>query len=255
MDVARRSLAALQRHARTYASAARHAKEPRHFAYQDRRTKLSERKTHLYGLYERLVNESELLLLFQMENINMPLMSEVRAQLSHVPIPQSDRDRLVELNGGQPWELPPSRFSVVRTGLLRPVCRTHASDAVQELGPYLHGQLAMLSCPVLSPDYLGRLLRAMDKPVAAAAATADPQSGKKVPKLAPLVAVVERSRLVEARGLPALTKLPDLATLRSQLLGLLSAPSQQLAGLLTQARGGRLAATLEARRRDLETPP
>lgn len=251
-------MAALQRQAhamcvRAYASGARKAKETRHFAYQDRRTKLSDRKTYLYGTYERVMNESELLLLFQAENLNMPLMKEVRAQVAQIPIPATDRERLVALNGGQPWDRPPSRFSVVRTGLLRPVCRKHESEAIQELGPYLHGQLALLACPVLSPEYLGCLLRAMEKPVAAAAGAIDPKSDQKVPKLTPLVAVVERARLIEAQGLPALTKLPDLATLRAQLVGLLSAPGQQLAGVLSQARGGLLAATLDARRRDLDT--
>ncbi|SHO79633.1 Uncharacterized protein MSYG_3984 [Malassezia sympodialis ATCC 42132] len=259
MDRAWRPMAALQRQAqvmcaRAYASSARSAKVTRHFAYQDRRTKLSDRKTYLYGMYERLMKESELLLLFETENVSMPLMNAVRAQIAHVPIPTTDHERLVALNGGQPWDRPASRFSVVRTGLLRPVCRKHDSEAIQQLGPYLHGQLALLACPVLSPEYVGRLLRAMEKPLRAAAAAVDPKSGKKVPKIAPLVAVVEHTRLIEAQGLPALTKLPDLATLRAQIVGLVSAPGQQLAGVLSQARGGLLAATLDARRRDLEPP-
>ena len=60
------------------------------------------------------------------------------------------------------------------------------------------------------------------------------------------------ARVIDAKSLPAFTQLPNLATLRAQLVGLLSSPGTQLAGILSQAGGGELAATLEARRRDLE---
>ena len=52
--------------------------------------------------------------------------------------------------------------------------------------------------------------------------------------------------------MPELTKLPTLSTLRAQLVGLLSMPGQQLAGVLSQASGGALSLALEGRRRDLE---
>ena len=112
----------------------------------------------------------------------------------------------------------------------------------------------MLTCPVLSPEYIGKVLRAMERPVAAAVDAHDPKSAKKAPLFKPIVAVAERSRLVDTNALPAFTKLPNLPTLRAQLVGLLSAPGQKIAGLLSQAGGGELAATLEARRRDMEKP-
>ena len=82
--------------------------------------------------------------------------------------------------------------------------------------------------------------------------TSIPRARKKAPLLRPLVAVAERARVIDAKSLPAFTQLPNLATLRAQLVGLLSSPGTQLAGVLSQAGGGELAATLEARRRDLE---
>ena len=234
---------------RTYATT---TKIPKHFAYQDKRKGFSERKTFLFNKYQRMMRENELVVLFHAENLNVKLLSEIRRQVSHIKVPDADLARLEALNHGAPWTWPASAFTMARTGLLRPVCRRDTAESIQALEPYLHGQMAMLTCPVLSPEYVGKVLRAIERPVTAAANDVDPQSEKKAPLLRPLVAVAERARVIDAKSLPAFTQLPNLATLRAQLVGLLSAPGTQLAGILSQAGGGELAATLEARRRDLE---
>ena len=234
---------------RTYATM---TKIPKHFAYQDKRKGFSERKTFLFNKYQRMMRENELVVLFHAENLNVKLLSEIRRQVSHIKVPDADLARLEALNHGAPWTWPASAFTMARTGLLRPVCRRDTAESIQALEPYLHGQMAMLTCPVLSPEYVGKVLRAIERPVTAAANDVDPKSEKKAPLLRPLVAVAERARVIDAKSLPAFTQLPNLATLRAQLVGLLSAPGTQLAGVLSQAGGGELAATLEARRRDLE---
>ena len=234
---------------RTYATT---TKIPKHFAYQDKRKGFSERKTFLFNKYQRMMRENELVVLFHAENLNVKLLSEIRRQVSHIKVPDADLARLEALNHGAPWTWPASAFTMARTGLLRPVCRRDTAESIQALEPYLHGQMAMLTCPVLSPEYVGKVLRAIERPVTAAANDVDPKSEKKAPLLRPLVAVAERARVIDAKRLPAFTQLPNLATLRAQLVGLLSAPGTQLAGVLSQAGGGELAATLEARRRDLE---
>ena len=234
---------------RTYATM---TKIPKHFAYQDKRKGFSERKTFLFNKYQRMMRENELVVLFHAENLNVKLLSEIRRQVSHIKVPEADLARLETLNRGAPWTGPASAFTMARTGLLRPVCRRDTAESIQALEPYLHGQMAMLTCPVLSPEYVGKVLRAIERPVTAAANDVDPKSEKKAPLLRPLVAVAERARVIDAKSLPAFTQLPNLATLRAQLVGLLSAPGTQLAGILSQAGGGELAATLEARRRDLE---
>ena len=233
---------------RTYATT---TKIPKHFAYQDKRKGFSERKTFLFNKYQRMMRENELVVLFHAENLNVKLLSEIRRQVSHIKVPDADLARLEALNHGAPWTWPASAFTMARTGLLRPVCRRDTAESIQALEPYLHGQMAMLTCPVLSPEYVGKVLRAIERPVTAAANDVDPKSEKKAPLLRPLVAVAERARVIDAKSLPAFTQLPNLATLRAQLVGLLSAPGTQLAGVLSQAGGGELAATLEARRRDL----
>ena len=234
---------------RTYATT---TKIPKHFAYQDKRKGFSERKTFLFNKYQRMMRENELVVLFHAENLNVKLLSEIRRQVSHIKVPDADLARLEALNHGAPWTWPASAFTMARTGLLRPVCRRDTAESIQALEPYLHGQMAMLTCPVLSPEYVGKVLRAIERPVTAAANDVDPKSEKKAPLLRPLVAVAERARVIDAKSLPAFTQLPNLATLRAQLVGLLSPPGTQLAGILSQAGGGELAATLEARRRDLE---
>ena len=234
---------------RTYATT---TKIPKHFAYQDKRKGFSERKTFLFNKYQRMMRENELVVLFHAENLNVKLLSEIRRQVSHIKVPDADLARLEALNHGAPWTWPASAFTMARTGLLRPVCRRDTAESIQALEPYLHGQMAMLTCPVLSPEYVGKVLRAIERPVTAAANDVDPKSEKKAPLLRPLVAVAERARVIDAKSLPAFKQLPNLATLRAQLVGLLSAPGTQLAGVLSQAGGGELAATLEARRRDLE---
>jgi len=234
---------------RTYATT---TKIPKHFAYQDKRKGFSERKTFLFNKYQRMMRENELVVLFHAENLNVKLLSEIRRQVSHIKVPDADLARLEALNHGAPWTWPASAFTMARTGLLRPVCRRDTAESIQALEPYLHGQMAMLTCPVLSPEYVGKVLRAIARPVTAAANDVDPKSEKKAPLLRPLVAVAERARVIDAKSLPAFTQLPNLATLRAQLVGVLSSPGTQLAGILSQAGGGELAATLEARRRDLE---
>lgn len=219
--------------------------------YQETRKELSDRKVFLYSKYERVLQESELVILFDTENVSVSLMEKIRKQMASVPFPAPDKARLDALDNGQ-WTLPTTSLSMARTGILRPVCRNDSSEAVQQLLPHLNGQICLLSTRVLSPEYIGKVLRAMERPLKAAVDEIDPHSGKKLPRLAPIAAVVERRKMVEAAALPALTKLPSLPVLQAQIVGLLSMPGQQLAGILSQASGGELAATLDARRRNLE---
>ncbi|WFD04020.1 hypothetical protein MOBT1_002717 [Malassezia obtusa] len=258
MDVGRGAWSAarvLRTAVRTYATAPPpkpvKMKVPKVLPYQQTRKELSDRKVYLYSKYERLLRESELVILFEAENLSVSLMEQVRKQMHSVPFPAEDKARLDQLNNGQ-WTLPTTMLNMARTGILRPVCRNDPEECVKALGPYLNGQVAMLSTRVLSPEYIGKVLRAMERPIKAARDAVDPQSGKKAPRLAPVAAVIERRKTVDASDIPALTKLPSLPVLQSQLVGLLSMPGQQIAGILSQAGGSTLAATLEARRRDLE---
>jgi ribosomal protein L10 len=135
------------------------------------------------------------------------------------------------------------------------------------------GGLAILTLPSFNPPQLDAILRAMDrtvpprKPLTEAELAAieeekkaDPASpGRALQRVKPVLqpelkllgALIER-RVFSAQGVQAVSKLPTLDTLRAQVVGLLSSPATQLAVVLSEASGGKLARTLEGLKKGLE---
>ncbi|EJU03579.1 hypothetical protein DACRYDRAFT_64527 [Dacryopinax primogenitus] len=109
----------------------------------------------------------------------------------------------------------------------------------------LKGPVAALAYPVLDPPALAKLLRVLDRAV--------PKSSeeKRKPRLQILAALVE-GQVMSEPVLRETAKLPTLETLRAQIVGLLSAPAAQTAGVLDAARGGRTVGLLESYRKGLE---
>lgn len=60
-----------------------------------------------------------------------------------------------------------------------------------------------------------------------------------------LVVGMIENRLFPAKQVEEVAKLPDLQTLRGQLVGSLEMPGRSLLGILEQARGGSLVRTLQ----------
>ncbi|KAF5392618.1 hypothetical protein D9757_002217 [Collybiopsis confluens] len=170
----------------------------------------------------------------------------------------------------------PPTLTVVRTSIFGAAMRDfpdiNLKDA-QEMVDGVQGGYAVLSLPVLDPPLLHSILRAMERSVpprpkktAAEIAkeieekNADPaQPGRKMKRQRPILtpdlkvlgAFVEGKVLLPDR-MKEVSRLPTLDSLRAQIVGLLSAPSAQLAGVLSQASGGQLARTLEGFRKALE---
>jgi ribosomal protein L10 len=71
------------------------------------------------------------------------------------------------------------------------------------------------------------------------------------PELVVMGALIER-RVFGMEGVRDVSKLPTLDTLRAQIVGLLSSPAVQLAAVLSEASGGKLARTLEGLKKGLE---
>ncbi|KAF8913185.1 hypothetical protein CPB84DRAFT_523737 [Gymnopilus junonius] len=135
------------------------------------------------------------------------------------------------------------------------------------------GQFAVLSLSSLHPPQLGAILRAMDRSVPPKQPkteeeikqeleekNADPaQPGRRmkrvrqvrIPGLKLMGAIVE-NRILLPNNVQEVSKLPSLDTIRAQIVGLLSAPAAQLAAILSEASGGRLARTLEGLKKGLE---
>jgi hypothetical protein len=147
-------------------------------------------------------------------------------------------------------------------------------EASREVADFIPGGgLAILTLPSFNPLQLDAILRIMDRTVAPriplTQAELDakekelkadpvtpgraPQKVKQIlqPELKLLGALID-GRVLSAQGIQAVSRLPTLETLRAQLVGLLSAPTAQLAAVMSQASGGKLARTLEGFKKCLE---
>lgn len=67
-----------------------------------------------------------------------------------------------------------------------------------------------------------------------------------------LLGAVVEGKLSQVDGVQQVSSLASLDSLRAQIIGSLSSPGMQPAGVLSQASGGRLARTLEGLKRGLE---
>ncbi|KAG6855859.1 hypothetical protein H0H87_009976 [Tephrocybe sp. NHM501043] len=135
------------------------------------------------------------------------------------------------------------------------------------------GNFAVLSLPTFDPPQLNAILRSLERGVPSRPPktpeeikkeleekNADPATpGRRMkrqrqilhPELKLVGALVE-GRVFLPQSVKDVSKLPTLDTLRAQIVGLLSAPGSQLAGVLSQASGGQLARALEGLKKGLE---
>ena len=202
------------------------------------------RKAFLYQQYARLLNDSQLVIVLQHNNLTVSELAKLRSDIAAIKLPEG--------------ETKTAKFTAVRSGLMKAVCRAQPEAAKTSLEPLFSGPVALLTCPHLSPSYVSSLLNVVDRalgnapPKAPAKHLPHPAVAAANPRLVPLGAVLEGKRLMEIPAVRDVGRLGSLDQLRAQIVGLLSAPGQQLAGVLSQASGGRLALTLESRKLDLE---
>lgn len=170
-------------------------------------------------------------------------------------------------------------LTVMRTSIFGVALRDFApidADKTKQIAELVEGGFAVLTLPSLSPPQLNAIIRAIDRVVPpkkgqAKEAEAKPTKGKgrqedsdwipgrPVPKIKPVLspelkvmgALIE-GRVFSAGGVKDVAKLPPLDTLRAQIAGLLSTPAMQLAAVLSEASGGKLARTLEGFKKGLE---
>ncbi|KDR85523.1 hypothetical protein GALMADRAFT_234444 [Galerina marginata CBS 339.88] len=167
-------------------------------------------------------------------------------------------------------------LTVVRTSIFGAALRDLPDVNLAEVERMINskaGQFAVLSLSSLHPPQIGAILRAMDRSVppkppkteeeikqALEAKQTDPvQPGRRIkrvrqvriPELTVMGAIIE-NRVLLPKDVQDVSKLPTLDTLRAQIVGLLSAPAAQLAAVLSEASGGKLARTLEGLKKGLE---
>ncbi|KAF7968935.1 hypothetical protein HWV62_28826 [Athelia sp. TMB] len=234
-----------------------------------------ERKTHLYHQYLKILESSS----------QKPLIFLHHNEFSVERITRLRRDIVtaasrVKPSLAQPTPAPsvePPTLTVVRSAVLGAVLRDYAPldmDATRDIANLVpKGGLAILTLPSFNPPQIDAILKIMErtvpprKPLTAAEIAAkeaekkaDPATpGRAIPRsrstpqpeLKLLGAFIE-GRVLSVSGVQDVSKLPTLDTLRAQIVGLLSSPATQLAGILSQASGGQLARTLEGLKKSLE---
>ena len=192
-----------------------------------------------------------------------------------------DLRREIELAGARfaPALAPsPPTLTVMRTSIFGVALRDFAptdADRTKEIAKLVEGGFAVLTLPSLSPPQLHAIIRAIDRVVppkkeqAKDAAKSSKGKGREEssdwipgrpftkvkpvlsPELRVMGALIE-GRVFSAAGVKDVAKLPPLDSLRAQIVGLLSTPAMQLAAVLSEASGGRLARTLEGFKKGLE---
>jgi large subunit ribosomal protein L10 len=204
------------------------------------------RKQFLYSHYDHLLDTSDLVLVFQPNNLTMAEWSQLRRAISAVPTPKSKSDPEAVYV--------PATLVSARTGLLSMLVRKRAeARPAVDFSPLLSGPIALLTCPSLSPGYLKGLLQAVNKAFAYRPPAPTASSVQVTPRLMLLGGIMEKNKLVSTQDILEIGKLPELDTLRAQLVGLLEMPARQTIGILNQAAGGSLVRTLQGLEGDLKT--
>ncbi|KAI0830888.1 hypothetical protein BC628DRAFT_911011 [Trametes gibbosa] len=241
----------------------------------------SERKTYLYNQYTRLLQSSldRPLILFEHADFSANRLIQLRAEIAtavtkHAKTLAPSLSSQTPAPATVPEDALPT-LTILRTSLFGVALRDIGGLDIRtrrQLAKAVPGTLAALSFPALNPPQLKAVLHVLARSVpprkpktqqeiddakkAAEAAFVPGRRPKRqrptpVPDLKLLGALIE-GRLFKTEGVQSVAELPTLDGLRAQLVGLLSAPASQLAMVLSEASGGRLARTLEGFKKSLE---
>ncbi|KAF8203898.1 hypothetical protein BJ912DRAFT_218002 [Pholiota molesta] len=239
-----------------------------------------DKKAFQYNWYSRILNAntSSPILLLHHDDFTAQRLKKLRSDIATAALktqPSLSSPLPVSATSTSPT-LP--TLTVVRTSIFGAALRDLDGINLAEVETMLNnqsGRFAVLTLPSLHPPQLSAVLRAMDRSVPPkppkteeeikqelAEKNADPaQPGRRmkrvrqirIPELKLMGAIIE-NRVFLPPNLQEVSKLPTLDTLRAQIVGLLSGPAAQLAAVLGEASGGRLARTLEGLKKSLEGP-
>ncbi|KAH8110597.1 hypothetical protein DFH11DRAFT_1619169 [Phellopilus nigrolimitatus] len=232
----------------------------------------NERKTYLYNQFTSLLNRasSEPLLFVQHKNFRVSGMIKLRREITAATMPKGSQFSLLDAPPA-PETLP--QLNIISTSVFGVALRHHAptdETTTAQIAKMAGGAgLGVLSLPALDPPTLQAVLRALERSVprkkavdAQAKKATDDEThvpGRKTkrrrpmldPELVLLGALIE-GKVFGVEGVKDVSKLPTLDTIRAQIVGLLSSPAVQLAMVLGEAGGGKLARTLEGLKKGLE---
>jgi ribosomal protein L10 len=238
--------------------------------------KFSPIKTHLFAQYAAVINSNSLLLLVSLQDVSSDAIRKLRRDLENTAKPKSASNPFGIPKGIQSVDRIPPKLLFVRTHMFLAAMRRDevVKGARKQTVPLLQGQIAILSLPALDPDHLSAVLKTVDRALPRAAnanaasstkshenemLTMPPPGGggmrrAKAPTEASMTVLggLVEGQLFLLDGLRDVTRLPTLQTLQAQIVGLLSSPGSQLAAVLSQAAGGRVARVLEGLKQTLE---
>ena len=264
-------------HARSYSVS---VKPPRVYENKPSPRVYSEKKTFLYHQYLRLFESTvqSPLIFLQHNKFSVSRLIKLRKDIAQAASRHATPPPSLANPGPNPIQVTPTlpTLSVIRTSLFGVALRDFApidAKTSEEIAQTVQGGLAVLSLPAFNPPQLQAILRALArsapkpkpptpeelKQAAAFAAQDPPNPGRRVkrsrkvhePELMLMGALIE-GRVFKAEGVNEVAKLPTFGTLHAQIVGLLSTPGMQLAAVLSEASGGKLARTLEGLKKSLE---
>ncbi|TFL03392.1 hypothetical protein BDV98DRAFT_383179 [Pterulicium gracile] len=245
-------------------------------------------KQYHYNICTRLLASSlsTPLVFLQHTDFSAPRMIKLRRDITDAARNHTKRQRAM---AGLPPLTPTSpemqdaenqdpTLRAIRTGILGAALRDFEGvdkPSIERMTSSLRGPIAILSLPTFNPPQLSAILRTLEKTVPPKPPktpdqlkkeldlkNADPATPgrrmkrvreERTPELKVVGVVVEgRVFLKEGGGVREVAGLETLGTLRAQIVGMLSAPAGQLAALLGEASGGRVARTLDGFRKSLE---
>jgi ribosomal protein L10 len=240
----------------------------------------SEKKTFLYHQYLRLFESTAQspLIFLQHNKFSVPRLIKLRKEIAQAALRHAAPPPSLANPGPNPVQVTPTlpTLSVIRTSLFGVALRDFApidAKTSEEIAQTARNGLAVLSLPVFNPPQLQAILRALErsapkpkpptpeelKQAAVLEAQDPPNPGRRAkrqrkvhePELTLMGALIE-GRVFKAEGVKEVARLPTLDTLHAQIVGLLSSPGAQLAAVLSEASGGKLARTLEGFKKSLE---
>jgi len=215
--------------------------------YSDKPRVYPIRKQFLTEYYTHLLKRSSTFLLFEYDNLAVSDWNKIRVALSKVPVPAQPTPVARRSRNGvstTPAAVhvdTSAKLEVVRTGVFGAASRKAQAESTS-LSPWLIGQRAVIHSQHFSPPYIKALLVAARRGIKQCQREGKPD--EKQPMFRLVVGLAD-GRLVGAQEIEEIAKLPDLDTLRSQVLGTLESPGRQLLGTLQAAGGGGLVRTLQ----------
>ncbi|OCF45400.1 hypothetical protein I317_00645 [Kwoniella heveanensis CBS 569] len=207
------------------------------------------RKTFLWNYYDHLLNRSEFVLVFEHANISAGEWGKIRRSLKAIPTPVKPFDINASAGAGEvPREsIEKASLNVVRTGVFSALAKSSESP----IESHLSGQRAILTCPSLSPTYISKILTTLNRSLKSLKRD-NVADDSKQPTLKLVAGLLEGKKVLNEGELVEFGKLPELDTLRAQVVGLLESQGRSLVGVLGQAAGGSLVRTLQGLENDLK---